>query len=82
MTARREVWSLNSTMKLEMFTGDLVPIGYKEVLREQEVQVSNDAKDVPSQIVDLSIRGVYGSPRPYMALFDVHVTDMDTLMNR
>ena len=58
LTARREVWSLNSTMKLEMFTGDLVPIGYKEVLREQEVQVSNDAKDVPSQIVDLSIRGV------------------------
>ena len=40
--------------------GDLASAVFKEVVKEPV----NEAEGVPSLIADLSIRGVYGSPRP------------------
>ena len=57
--------------------GDLASLVYKEVLIEPIMQEANDA-GVPSQIADLSIRGVWQPQITCMVLFDVCVTDTDT----
>ena len=49
--------------------GDLASVVYKEVVKVPVVQEANDAEGVPSQIADLSIRGVW-QPQT-VALFDV-----------
>ena len=59
--------------------GDLASLVYKEVVKEPIVQEVNDAEGVPSLIADQSIRSVW-QPKT-VALFDVHVTDTDTLLH-
>ena len=55
--------------------GDLVAMGYKEVLREPIVREADDSAESPALIADLSERGLW---QPLtVALLDVHVVDTD-----
>ena len=55
--------------------GDLVAMGFKEVLREPVVRESDDILGIPALIADLSVRGVW-QPQT-AALFDVRVVNTD-----